>query len=393
MKEYMNIKNFISKLCLVVSSIFVTFGCSTGTVECTIKGEVIDRPESKQLILKKQGEDLRIHGVQIPIVDGKFEYFLNCDHEELYELVFYDEFVQGAYKPIAFFSEQGIINFTLHPSDEFKKNIVKGGKLNSKYIDYKNEILQKANELEPSKSVDEKVKQQINKDGQLNEDTYPLYLQICREDSLYQEWIRWKLQYIREHSDVAGYSILVSEARREKDKIHDFSQFAEIFQTIFAYKYPNHPYTEKMINMLTGSSLKSGNKFVDFVAVNVHGESVRLSERIAGKPTVLHLWASWCGPCRQKGKELIPVYEEFRNKGFVVIGVAREKNIPTAEAAIKQDKYPWENLVELNDAEQIWVKYGIGNSGGSVFIIDEKGIIVAVAPTIDEIRNFLLSRP
>jgi thiol-disulfide isomerase/thioredoxin len=85
-----------------------------------------------------------------------------------------------------------------------------------------------------------------------------------------------------------------------------------------------------MINLLTGSSLKAGNKFIDVSAVNMKGELVRLSDRIAGKPTVLHLWASWCGPCRKKGKELISVYEEFRNSGFVVIGIAREKSISNA---------------------------------------------------------------
>ena len=91
--------------------------------------------------------------------------------------------------------------------------------------------------------------------------------------------------------------------------------------------------------------------------------------------------------------ELIPVYEEFHEKGFVVVGVAREKDTSVAaEAAVKLDKYPWENLVELNDVEQIWVKYGIGNAGGGDFLIDENGIIVAVSPSIDEIKHFLKNR-
>ena len=144
-----------------------------------------------------------------------------------------------------------------------------------------------------------------------------------------------------------------------------------------------------MMDLLTDSSLKPGVSFIDFTAVDLNGKSVKLSERIAGKPAVLHLWASWCSPCRKKGKELIPVYEEFRNNGFVVIGVAREKSISAAETAVKQDKYPWENLVEIADVEKIWINYGIGNLAGSDFLIDENGIIVAVAPSIDEIRNFL----
>ena len=75
-----------------------------------------------------------------------------------------------------------------------------------------------------------------------------------------------------------------------------------------------------------------------------------------------------------------------------MVGVARERSIAAAEAAIQLDKYPWENLVELNDVEQIWVKYGIGNAGGSEFLIDEKGIVVAVNPSIEEVRDFLLNK-
>ena len=46
----------------------------------------------------------------------------------------------------------------------------------------------------------------------------------------------------------------------------------------------------------------------------------------------------------------------------------------------------------LNDAEKIWAKYGIGNAGGEIFLIDEKGIIVAISPSIEEIRSFLISK-
>jgi len=40
--------------------------------------------------------------------------------------------------------------------------------------------------------------------------------------------------------------------------------------------------------------------------------------------------------------------------------------------------------------EQIWNKYGLGNIAGGNFLIDENGIIVAVSPSIDEIRDFLI---
>jgi thiol-disulfide isomerase/thioredoxin len=391
----MNIKNSIKTLCLLAAGMLVISGYNyrgteqTGSIKCTLKGEVIDRPQSSQLMLVKEGEDARnVNWISIPIVDGKFEYVLECEYEELYKLIFHDEWSRGAWRTVQFISEQGTVNFTLHHDDKFDMNRVEGGKLNREYLDYISEFVDNAEENDPFKFVLAKF-EEITGSKFISTDTHNLFNQTCREDLHYQEWLLWNLKYAREHPTVVGYGILISVTRDRLETINDFASYADVFQTVFAPKYPNHPYTAKMTDLLTGSSLKAGAPFIDFTAVDFTGKQVKLSEQIAGKPAVLHLWASWCGPCRGKGKELIPVYEEFRNKGFVVIGVARERNMSSAEAAVKADKYPWENLVEINDAEQIWVKYGIGNAAGSDFLIDKNGTVVAVNPSVEEIRNFL----
>ena len=53
----MNIKNRISTLYLLILGILMTSNCSqsTSTIMCTLKGEVIDRPQSSQVLLLKQG--------------------------------------------------------------------------------------------------------------------------------------------------------------------------------------------------------------------------------------------------------------------------------------------------------------------------------------------------
>ena len=348
----------------------VITGCiqPTGSIKCTLKGIVIDRPQSSRLILLKYDEMLGSEGVYIPINDGKFEYELNSKHEEFYFLIFYDEFEQPPLKPVRFFSEHGVINFTLYPTDQFDNNIVKGGKLNKKFRDYQSVI---------SNMRDETSDEEIN---------------------------RWKFQYIEENPTTVGYWILWSEIQnidwhnrnQNFQQPRDISPYMDIYQTIFAPKYPDHPYTELIENFLAGlliEAVKAGDSFVDFITHDLNGNPVRLSEQIVGKPAVLHLWASWCAPCRRKGRELIPVYEEFRDKGFVVVGVARERgSFAAAEAAVELEKYPWKNLVELNDAEKIWLKYGFGNVAGGEVLIDEKGTIVAVNPSVDEIRNFLINK-
>ena len=395
----LNIRKYIFTLCVIISSILVISGCSsrlpvsiepTGSMQCILKGEVIDRPQSKRIVLRKKGESsLMLGNVYIPIKKGKFEYKLNFDQEELYVLIFEDEFKRSDWRIIEFISEQAVVNFKLHPRYLTDINIVEGGPINKEYLNYRNEASNKSKELEPYKSFKAKFKQ-ITGTDLISADTKDLYDQTMREDTTYQEWLLWKLQYAREHPNVVGYGVLLSEMISGLKRINDFTPYLEAYQTIFAPKYPDHPYTAQVNNLFTASSLKAGTSFIDFSAVDFTGKPVKLSEQIAGKPAVLHLWASWCAPCRKKGMELIPVYEEFRDKGFVVIGVARESgSSAAAQAAVKSDKYPWVNLVEINDVEKIWVKYGMESSAGSDFLIDENGIIVSVAPSIDEVRNFL----
>ena len=57
--------------------------------------------------------------------------------------------------------------------------------------------------------------------------------------------------------------------------------------------------------------------------------------------------------------------------------------------AIERYGFPWLNLVELDDKNNIWKKYDIPFSGGRTFLIGEDGIIVAIDPSPDEVRKYM----
>ncbi len=47
---------------------------------------------------------------------------------------------------------------------------------------------------------------------------------------------------------------------------------------------------------------------------------------------------------------MIPIYEKYKNNGFMILGIAREfKNTLAFENALEREKFPWLNLIELDD--------------------------------------------
>jgi cytochrome c biogenesis protein CcmG/thiol:disulfide interchange protein DsbE len=61
--------------------------------------------------------------------------------------------------------------------------------------------------------------------------------------------------------------------------------------------------------------------FLSIVADDPHGRSLRFAD-FQGKVRVIDVWATWCGPCRMTIPELNALYERYRARGLVVIGVS-----------------------------------------------------------------------
>jgi len=69
----------------------------------------------------------------------------------------------------------------------------------------------------------------------------------------------------------------------------------------------------------------------DFSVVTFDGDTFALADHLAndGRPVVLNLWASWCGPCRSE----MPAFDEAAalNPGVVFIGVAVDDALSDAQ--------------------------------------------------------------
>ncbi len=379
----------MKQLVIIILSILLFTNCNHNKEKtCYITGKVINR-DSKTLVLLKQTEDSRYSGIEIPIdSSGNFNYNMNFQFVEAYELIFKDELGRGTWSPILFFPDNDKIEFTLYPKDEADSNKVQGSELslkenaiNQKLIDnYYNRYVFWEQKMDSLMSITE---------------TNSIYYNTVSDSlkAIGQEITLFELHCaVKEQVNIYGYNKLLRILRIQKDRRNIAIDSLKKYCDLFLKEFPNHPYNEIAQYRLNGlTNIKVGGDYVNFTAQDSNANSVTLSEIISkNKFTLLDLWSPWCGPCIRKSQKIVPIYEEFREKGFEVIGVVGGINTTEKyKEAIKKHKYPWTLLAEVNYENSLWEKYSISGGGGSQFLIDNNGKILAISPSPNDLRKFI----
>lgn len=81
----------------------------------------------------------------------------------------------------------------------------------------------------------------------------------------------------------------------------------------------------------------------DITLTEANGETVPLSS-YHGKPVLLDLWATWCGPCLVSMPALNRIYREVKPLGVVVLTVDRDNTAANATAWLARNHYTWTNF-------------------------------------------------
>ncbi len=405
----------------LAAALIVVSSIANAQSKCTLRGTVTGRT-STSIILTKKTDDVRHGGQLIPIKDGRFQYTFNFNPVEAYQLTFQDELENGAWRPITFFAYKGNVDMVLHPMNDWEENVIIGGELNKEYTEYlknsdvkfkphreqlekRRKVLQDQNAYYSPESdsiriayLREKTKEKLiplykKRDSLIktgNDLTAQGKLIRSEYDSLNASMLSYRYNFIKSHPDLAGYLLIQDDVLFRKDQPGVIERIQKTYP-VFAAKFPYHPYTEFVGNAMRGYlKLVPGGSYIDFTAPDLQGKQHQISALVKGRVTLLDFWGSWCGSCIANAKLMMPVYEEFKQKGFQVVGIAREyKNTKGLNIALKRDKFPWLNLLELNDKNAIWNKYAISNSGGTTILLDKTGHILAIDPSPQQVRQYL----
>ncbi len=111
----------------------------------------------------------------------------------------------------------------------------------------------------------------------------------------------------------------------------------------------------------------------DFALPDLDGKTVKLSD-FKGKVIILDFWATWCSPCVYEIPHFIELYEQYKENGFQMIGIAFQSG---SASNIRQfvEKHGI-NYPILMGNRVIAREYGGINAIPTTFVIDRQGRIV-----------------
>ncbi len=376
---------------------------------CVVTGELNGFPASLVNIVR-YGEDGRYYGDTIPVRDGRFRYELDTDGSTVYDLTARDG-RSGRY--VHFFAEEGAVHIKFHPDSV--ADVITSTPLNTEMrrvkaatdtitdeafarlealerakLDYTEparrllELRQTTRNSDSLKAIDTELRR-LQADGRLLTPEF-VAADNAVGDAFRREY-KARCHYAVEHPGPVGLYFLQESA---SSKLADTALVRRAVEEIYAKRYPAAYATRWLQGWLAGCNTKVGGDYFDFTAPDLEGNDHTLSKEIAGRVALIDLWGSWCASCRIHSQELIPVYNKYKDRGFTVVGVAREyDNADAMKTAIRRDGYPWLNLLELDDRLGIWTKYGIGNAGGARFLVGRDGKILAINPDASQVEAIL----
>jgi cytochrome c biogenesis protein CcmG/thiol:disulfide interchange protein DsbE len=110
----------------------------------------------------------------------------------------------------------------------------------------------------------------------------------------------------------------------------------------------------------------------DFTLTTLDGGEIRLSDQ-RGKVVVVNFWASWCIPCRDEAPVLQSIWEQYRDRGVIVMGVAYTDTETGARDFIAEYGQTYPNGMDLGTRiSDLYHIQGVPET----FVVDQQGNVV-----------------
>ncbi len=195
-------------------------------------------------------------------------------------------------------------------------------------------------------------------------------------------------------SDRAVYRYYFSAKVWNEKTVNTLSEFNEGIQKNghtrignYYYRIGNAAIDGSNIMLIKDASVEerggneAGMNAINFSSKSITGEAITLN-KLRGNIVLLDFWGTWCAPCREEIPKLKSIYEQYKSKNFILIGIA-EDNIEPLVKFIKENQIEWPQIIQEEDRTIISDYNIVGYP--TTFLIDADGKILAKGLRADEL--------
>jgi thiol-disulfide isomerase/thioredoxin len=133
-------------------------------------------------------------------------------------------------------------------------------------------------------------------------------------------------------------------------------------------------------------NLKVGGIAPEIDADDLEGKRLKLSD-YRGKVVMVVFWGSWCGPCMRMVPHEKELFERYKDKPFVLLGVNCGDKLEVAKKTVADKQMAWSSWYDGDETRgPIETDYDVPH-WPRVFLIDAKGVIRHIDPESKELDD------
>ena len=351
---------------IITSLLALVVMAGQGQVKCHVTGTVAEGTKVVGLVVYRDGTDPKESPLQLTVKDGRFECDVEDTQIERWHIVDFGEVLEKGMtsRSDAFFSEDGATVTISLDGDKFK--VTSTGK-----------------EYQQWQAMEQAADAKFR----------PLYDALDENDEvamneLERQYHLWTLDYYETHP-MLGF-LFELDGRLKGFHYNDtgLAAMLDIYHRLYADLYTDHPVHQRIAEQEAIGYQMFGHKYSDYDVRTMDGQQVRASNYYKDRLTLVICWASWCAPCIREANDIIPLYNQYHDRGLNVFSLAHEfKSTDAMRKAVERNGYPWPCLVDLDDEFGVFKKHGTANS--ALFLIDRNGTIIAVPNSVEELEQQL----
>ena len=351
---------------IITSLLALVVMAGQGQAKCHVTGTVAEGTKVVGLVVYRDGTDPKESPLQLTVKDGRFDCDVEDTQIERWHIVDFGEVLEKGMtsRSDAFFSEDGATVTISLDGDKFK--VTSTGK-----------------EYQQWQAMEQAADAKFR----------PLYDALDENDEvamneLERQYHLWTLDYYETHP-MLGF-LFELDGRLKGFHYNDtgLAAMLDIYHRLYADIYTDHPVHQRIAEQEAIGYQMFGHKYSDYDVRTMDGQQVRASNYYKDRLTLVICWASWCAPCIREANDIIPLYNQYHDRGLNVFSLAHEfKSTDAMRKAVERNGYPWPCLVDLDDEFGVFKKHGTANS--ALFLIDRNGTIIAVPNSVEELEQQL----